>query len=30
MMWMLLLPSSQRYKFCENLTLEDNFNNTFR
>ena len=26
---MLLRPSSYRFKFCENLILEDNFNNTF-
>ena len=25
----LLSSSSYRFKFCENLILEDNFNNTF-
>ena len=27
-MWVLLLSSSQHIKFCENLRIEDNFNNT--
>ena len=27
---MLSLSSSYHFKFCENLTLEDNLNNTFR
>ena len=30
MMWVLLLSPSYHFKFCENLTFEDNINNTFR